>query len=179
MISGLSGGQDSEKEAGSVTSGSLPQTGEGFVSEPVHCEAAPKDDGHARIAGFGSLHQGSTTSGGLPTLPATFRELSEERRMLSASVRTADLRSRQEGHQLGPERQRQLLRDLNAQGRNFASDSCEGTGADPVSSERTRLRIRGEVVTLFRKTRGCCTRWRRRYACSRAAQGRWLWWAQG
>jgi hypothetical protein len=145
-LSRLSGSQDSETEAGSAEAGSLSQVGEGFDGACLRRETAPKDDGHAQPTGFGRLHQGSTTSGALPTLSATLCEFSEKRRQLSASLETANLGSRQKGYQLGPKRQRQLLRDLHAQGLHFASDSRESTGTNFVPSERARLRVCGEDI---------------------------------
>jgi hypothetical protein len=56
-----------------------------------------------------ALHQGGTTSGALPALPAPFREFSEGWRAKSASIKTAGFESGPEGNQPGSERQRQFL----------------------------------------------------------------------
>jgi hypothetical protein len=99
---------------------------------------------------YSALHQGGTTSGALPTLPAPFRQLSEGLRAISASIKTTNFGSGQEVNQSGSERQRQLFWYLHAQRRNFTSDPCEGTGADPISSEWIRLRPCGKVVLCTR-----------------------------
>jgi hypothetical protein len=153
-LSRIGGSQDSETEAGSAEAGPLSQVGEGFDGALVRSETAPKDDGHAQLASFRRLHQGGTISGALPTLSATLCEFSEKRRQLSASLETADLGSRQTGYQLGPKRQRQLLRDLHAQGLHFASDSRESTGTNFVPSERSRLRVCGEDIHCSRGSTG-------------------------